>query len=201
MKISDPTRLDCGQWAQTLVRTGLEGVVITARHHGDFCLWPADCTDRGIHNTPYKDGKSDVVDKLIAVCKKYELKSGVYLSPRDRHQAFYSTPFHVDYFYHQLRGLLTRCSDIFEIWFGGTNGGNGWYDDVKDTRTIDHRAYYRHDRAYKLIGELQPQHIVFSDNGPSCRWMNNERRYMHAINWSSLCQGEVFPNYEKYYES
>nr|WP_245543507.1 alpha-L-fucosidase [Hoylesella buccalis] len=196
----NPTRLDCEQWAQTFVKAGLKGVIITAKHHDGFCLWPTNYTDYSIRNTPYKDGKGDVVGELAAACKKYGLKFGVYLSPWDRHQAFYGTPFYVDYFYHQLRELFTRYGDIFEIWFDGANGGDGWYGGAKDTRTIDRRTYYQYDRAYKLIDELQPQCIVFSDGGPGCRWVGNERGYAHATNWSFLRQGEVFPGYEKYYE-
>lgn len=196
----NPTRLDCEQWARTFVKAGLKGVIITAKHHDGFCLWPTNYTDYSIRNTPYKDGKGDVVGELAAACKKYGLKFGVYLSPWDRHQAFYGTPFYVDYFYHQLRELFTRYGDIFEIWFDGANGGDGWYGGAKDTRTIDRRTYYQYDRAYKMINELQPQCIVFSDGGPGCRWVGNERGYAHATNWSFLRRGEVFPGYEKYYE-
>lgn len=196
----NPTRLDCEQWAQTFVKAGLKGVIITAKHHDGFCLWPTNYTDYSIRNTPYKDGKGDVVGELAAACKKYGLKLGVYLSPWDRHQAFYGTPFYVDYFYHQLRELFTRYGDIFEIWFDGANGGDGWYGGAKDTRTINRRTYYQYDRAYQLIDELQPQCIVFSDGGPGCRWVGNERGYAHATNWSFLRRGEVFPGYEKYYE-
>ena len=196
----NPTRLDCEQWARTFVKAGLKGVIITAKHHDGFCLWPTNYTDYSIRNTPYKDGKGDVVGELAAACRKYGLKFGVYLSPWDRHQAFYGTPFYVDYFYHQLRELFTRYGDIFEIWFDGANGGDGWYGGAKDTRTIDRRTYYQYDRAYQLIDELQPQCIVFSDGGPGCRWVGNERGYAHATNWSFLRRGEVFPGYEKYYE-
>lgn len=196
----NPTKLDCEQWAQTFVKAGLKGVIITAKHHDGFCLWPTNYTDYSIRNTPYKDGKGDVVGELAAACKKYGLKFGVYLSPWDRHQAFYGTPFYVDYFYHQLRELFTRYGNIFEIWFDGANGGDGWYGGAKDTRTIDRRTYYQYPRAYQLIDELQPQCIVFSDGGPGCRWVGNERGYAHATNWSFLRQGEVFPGYEKYYE-
>lgn len=196
----NPTRLDCEQWAQTFVKAGLKGVIITAKHHDGFCLWPTNYTDYSIRNTPYKDGKGDVVGELAAACRKYGLKLGVYLSPWDRHQAFYGTPFYVDYFYHQLRELFTRYGDIFEIWFDGANGGDGWYGGAKNTRTINRRTYYQYDRAYQLIDELQPQCIVFSDGGPGCRWVGNERGYAHATNWSFLRRGEVFPGYEKYYE-
>ena len=196
----NPTKLDCEQWAQTFVKAGLKGVIITAKHHDGFCLWPTNYTDYSIRNTPYKDGKGDVVGELAAACKKYGLKFGVYLSPWDRHQAFYGTPFYVDYFYHQLRELFTRYGNIFEIWFDGANGGDGWYGGAKETRTINRRTYYQYDRAYQLIDELQPQCIVFSDGGPGCRWVGNEQGYAHATNWSFLRRGDVFPGYKKHHE-
>ena len=196
----NPTRLDCEQWAQTFVKAGLKGVIITAKHHDGFCLWPTNYTDYSIRNTPYKDGKGNVVGELAAACKKYGLKFGVYLSPWDRHQAFYGTPFYVDYFYHQLRELFTRYGNIFEIWFDGANGGDGWYGGAKETRTINRRTYYQYDRAYQLIDELQPQCIVFSDGGPGCRWVGNEQGYAHATNWSFLRRGDVFPGYKKHHE-
>lgn len=196
----NPTKLDCEQWAQTFVKAGLKGVIITAKHHDGFCLWPTNYTDYSIRNTPYKDGKGDVVGELAAACKKYGLKFGVYLSPWDRHQAFYGTPFYVDYFYHQLRELFTRYGNIFEIWFDGANGGDGWYGGAKETSTINRRTYYQYDRAYQLIDELQPQCIVFSDGGPGCRWVGNEQGYAHATNWSFLRRGDVFPGYKKHHE-
>ncbi len=200
METFNPTKLDCEQWARTFVNAGLNGVILTCKHHDGFCLWPTQYTDYCLRNTPYKDGKGDIVGELSAACKKYGLKFGVYLSPWDRHQAFYGTPFYVDFFYHQLRELFTHYGDVFEIWFDGANGGDGWYGGAKDTRTIDRQNYYNYPRAYKMLGELQPQAIVFSDGGPGCRWVGNEKGYASATNWSLLRRGEVFPGYEKHYE-
>lgn len=182
----NPTKLDCEQWAQTCVKAGLKGIIITAKHHDGFCLWPTKYTDYCVRNTPYKDGKGDVVGELAAACKKYGLKFGVYLSPWDRHQAFYGTPLYVEYFYSQLRELFTRYGDIFEIWFDGANGGDGWYGGTKEKRDIDGLTYYQFDRAYRMINELQPQAIAFSDNGPGCRWVGNEKGDAGATNWSFL---------------
>ena len=199
-KTFNPTRLDCEQWVQTFVKSGMKGVILTAKHHDGFCLWPTQLTEYCIRNTPYKDGKGDIVRELSDACKKYGIKFAVYLSPWDRHQANYGSPEYVDYFYKQLNELLTNYGDVFEIWFDGANGGDGWYGGAKDSRTIDRKTYYDYPRAYKLIDELQPQAVIFSDGGPGCRWVGNENGFAGATNWSFLRAGEVYPGYAKYRE-
>ena len=189
----NPTRLDCEQWAKTLHDAGMKGIIITAKHHDGFCLWPTKYTDYSVRNTPYKNGKGDIVGELSAACKKYGLKFGVYLSPWDRHQAFYGTPLYVEYFYAQLEELLTQYGDIFEIWFDGANGGDGYYGGAREERTIDRRTYYNFPRAWEMVERLQPQAIIFSDGGPGCRWVGNEKGYAHATNWSFLRGNEVYP--------
>lgn len=196
----NPTKANVEQWVQTFKKAGLKGVVLTCKHHDGFCLWPTKYTDYCIRNTPYKDGKGDIVGELSAACKKYGLKFGVYLSPWDRHQAFYGTPFYVEYFYSQLLELLTKYGDIFEIWFDGANGGDGWYGGAKEKRTIDRRTYYDFPRAYKMLDELQPHAIIFSDGGPGCRWVGNEKGYAFATNWSFLRKGEVYAGYPNHWE-
>ena len=199
-KTFNPARLDCEQWVQTFVNSGMKGVILTAKHHDGFCLWPTQLTEYCIRNTPYKDGKGDIVRELSDACKQYGIKFAVYLSPWDRHQANYGTPEYVDYFYKQLHELLTNYGDVFEIWFDGANGGDGWYGGAKDARTIDRKTYYDYPRAYKMIDELQPQAVIFSDGGPGCRWVGNENGFAGATNWSFLRAGEVYPGYPKYRE-
>ncbi len=196
----NPTRLNCEQWARTIKEAGMKGVILTAKHHDGFCLWPTKYTDYSVRNTPYKDGKGDIVGELAAACKKYGLKLGLYLSPWDRHQAFYGTSLYVEYFYAQLRELLTQYGDLFEIWFDGANGGDGWYGGAKETRQIDRRTYYDFPRAWKMVHDLQPKAVIFSDGGPGCRWVGNERGYAFATNWSFLRINDVYPGYDKYWE-
>lgn len=199
-KTFNPARLDCEQWVQTFVNAGMKGVILTAKHHDGFCLWPTQLTEYCIRNTPYKDGKGDIVRELSDACKKHGIKFAVYLSPWDRHQANYGTPEYVDYFYKQLHELLSNYGDVFEVWFDGANGGDGWYGGAKDVRTIDRKTYYDYPRAYQMIDELQPQAVIFSDGGPGCRWVGNENGFAGATNWSFLRAGEVYPGYPKYRE-
>ena len=195
-----PTRLDTRQWAATVKAAGMKGIILTAKHHDGFCLWPTKYTDYSIRNTPYKDGKGDIVGELAAACREYGLKLGLYLSPWDRHQAFYGTPLYVEYFHAQLEELLSQYGDIFEVWFDGANGGDGWYGGAKETRKIDRRTYYDFPRAHATVRRLQPNAIIFSDGGPGCRWVGNENGYAHATNWSLLRINEVYPGYERYPE-
>ena len=196
----NPTRLDCEQWARVCKQAGMKGIILTAKHHDGFCLWPTKFTDYSVRNTPYKDGKGDVVGELAEACRKHGLKLGLYLSPWDRHQAFYGTPLYVEYFYAQLEELLTQYGEVFEVWFDGANGGDGWYGGAKETRKIDRSTYYNYPRAWKLVGELQPKAVIFSDGGPGCRWVGNESGYADATNWSFLRIKEVYPGYERYKE-
>ena len=199
-KTFNPAKLDCEQWVKTFVASGMKGVILTAKHHDGFCLWPTQLTDYCIRNTPYKNGKGDIVGELAAACKKYGIKFAVYLSPWDRHQANYGTPEYVEYFHKQLRELMTNYGEVFEVWFDGANGGDGWYGGAKDSRSIDRKTYYDYPRIYRLLDELQPQAVVFSDGGPGCRWVGNESGFAGATNWSFLRAGEVYPGYAKYRE-
>ena len=192
-KTFNPTNLDCEQWAQTLVKAGMKGVILTAKHHDGFCLWPFEGTDYSVKNSPWKNGQGNVVKELSEACKKYGLKFAVYLSPWDRHQANYGTPEYLPYFYAQLHDLLTNYGPVFEVWFDGANGGDGWYGGAKDIRTIDRKNYYNYPRIYEMLDSIQPQAIIF-------RWVGNEKGFAGATNWSFLRKGEVHPGYDKSYE-
>ena len=199
-KTFDPSDLDCEQWAQTFVKAGLKGVILTAKHHDGFCLWPTKYTDYSVKNSPWKDGKGDVVGDLAAACKKYGLKFAVYVSPWDRHQSFYGTPEYVDYFHNQLTELMSNYGDVFEVWFDGANGGDGWYGGANEKRSIDRKTYYNYPKIYEILDRLQPQAVIFSDGGPGCRWVGNESGYAGETNWAFLREGEVYPGYSKYKE-
>lgn len=193
----NPTDLDCEQWAETFVRAGMKGVILTAKHHDGFCLWPTRYTDYSVRNTPYRDGKGDIVGQLAEACRKHGLRMGVYLSPWDRHQAFYGTPLYVSYYHLQMEELLTQYGDIFEVWLDGANGGDGWYGGAREERRIDRRTYYEFPRIHEIIYKHQPQAIIFSDGGPGCRWTGNESGVAGETNWAFLRIAEVYPGYPK----
>lgn len=199
-KMFDPSDLDCEQWVQTFVKAGLKGVIFTAKHHDGFCLWPTQYTDYSIKSSPWKDGKGDVVGDLTAACKKYGIKFAIYVSPWDRHQSSYGTPEYVTYFHNQLTELMSNYGDVFEVWFDGANGGDGWYGGTNEKRSIDRKTYYDYPRIFDILDELQPQAVIFSDGGPGCRWVGNENGYAGETNWAFLREGEVYPGYPKYKE-
>ena len=196
----NPTRLDCEQWVQTIVIAGMRGVILTCKHHDGFCLWPSRYTDYSVTSSPFRDGHGDVVKELADACKKYGIKFGVYLSPWDRHQASYGTAEYVTYYYSQLEELMTQYGEVFEVWFDGANGGDGWYGGACEKREIDRSTYYNYPHAWGIVERLQPDAVIFSDGGPGCRWVGNEKGYANPTNWSFLRGKEVYPGYPAYQE-
>lgn len=194
LELFNPTDLDCRQWARVCKQAGMRGIIFTAKHHCGFCMWPSAYTDYSVKNTPWKDGKGDVVRELAEACKAEGLKFAVYLSPWDRNHPEYGRPEYVEYFRNQLRELLTNYGDIFEVWFDGANGGDGWYGGANETRKIDRTTYYQWSETYKMIRELQPHCVIWNDGGDrgDLRWVGTEAGNVGETNWSLLYKtGEV----------
>jgi alpha-L-fucosidase len=187
-KIFNPTQLDCRQWARICKEAGMKGIIMTAKHHSGFCLWPSKYTEYSVKNCPWRNGKGDIVREMSIACKEYGLKLGIYLSPWDRNSADYGKPEYITYFRNQLKELLTNYGDIFEIWFDGANGGSGYYGGAKETRKIDSKTYYDWKNTYKLIRELQPNIVIWNDGGDrgDLRWVGTEAGYVGETNWSLL---------------
>lgn len=188
VKLFNPEKLDCRQWARTCKEAGMKGIIITAKHHCGFCLWPSRYTDYSVKNAPWKNGKGDVVKEMADACKEYGLKLGIYLSPWDRNHPDYGKPEYITYFRNQLTELLTNYGPIFEIWFDGANGGSGYYGGANETRTIDRTTYYDWSNTYKLIRKLQPNIVIWNDGGDrgDLRWVGTEGGYVGETNWSLL---------------
>jgi len=196
----NPTNLDTRQWARIAKEAGMKGIILTAKHHDGFCLWPSAYTEHSVKNSPWKNGKGDVVKELSEACREYGLKMGIYLSPWDRNHPDYGKPEYITYFRNQLTELLTNYGEIFEVWFDGANGGSGYYGGANETRNVDRKTYYDWENTYKLIYELQPNAIIFGDGGPGCRWVGNEEGWANPTNWSLLRKDEVYPGYPNYKE-
>lgn len=175
-KVFNPTQLDANQWARTAKAAGMKGIIITAKHHDGFCLWPSKYSTHTVRESSWKEGKGDVLRELSDACKKYGLKFGVYLSPWDRNHSSYGTPEYNQVFANTLNEVLTSYGPVFEQWFDGANGegANG------------KRQEYDWPLFHKVVYKNQPQAIIFSDIGPGCRWIGNEGGIAGETNWSTL---------------
>ncbi len=162
-KIFNPTDLDCRQWARAAKTGGFKLMILTAKHHDGFCLWPSKFTEHCVKNSPWKDGEGDVVREFVDACRAEDLKVGLYLSPWDRHEKTYGTDGYNDHFCNQLTELLTNYGQIDEVWFDGAcgEGPNG------------KKQVYDWKRFYALIRKLQP-HALIAISGPDVRWVGNE---------------------------
>lgn len=188
LELFNPSNLDCRQWARVCKQAGMKGIIFTAKHHCGFCMWPSQYTEYSVKNTPWKQGKGDVVRELAEACKEEGLKFAVYLSPWDRNHKDYGRPEYITYFRNQLRELLTEYGDIFEVWFDGANGGNGWYGGANETRRIDSKTYYEWAETFRMIRELQPNAVIWNDGGDrgDLRWVGTEAGNVGETNWSLL---------------
>ena len=171
----NPTELDAEQWVRSLKEAGFRMVILTAKHHDGFCLWPTKTTKHSVASSPWKDGKGDVVKELRDACTKYDMKFGVYLSPWDRNAESYGdSPRYNQFFIDQLTELLTNYGEVHEVWFDGANaeGPNG------------KKQIYDWDAFYKTIQTLQPK-AVMAIMGDDVRWVGNERGLGRETEWSA----------------
>lgn len=174
--IFDPKALDCDQWASAAKATGMKGLIITAKHHDGFCLWPSRHTEHSIKNSPFRGGNGDVVGEMAAACHRAGLKFGFYLSPWDRNSALYGTEKYNDYYKAQLTELLTMYGDVFMVWFDGAcgEGPNG------KKQEYDFKGYI------DLVRKYQPSACIFNDAGPDVRWVGNESGTARFAEWAVM---------------
>lgn len=175
-KVFNPTELDARQWARTAKLAGMKGIIITAKHHDGFSLWPSKYSKHTVRESAWKDGKGDVLRELSDACKEYGLKFGVYLSPWDRNHPAYGTPEYNEVYVNTIKEVLTNYGPIFEHWFDGANGEgpNG------------KKQQYDWPLFNSTVKKLQPNAVIFSDVGPGARWVGNENGFAGTTNWSTL---------------
>jgi alpha-L-fucosidase len=184
--VFNPSDTDVDQWVRTLKETGFKAVILTAKHHDGFCLWPSKYTQHTIAASPYKRGKGDLVKEVAQASKKYGLKFGIYLSPWDRNRADYGKTSYITYYRNQLKELFENYGPIFEMWFDGANGGDGYYGGARETRKIDSKNYYDWPGTIAMVRNLEPNILFFSDAGPEIRWVGNERGIAGETNWNTI---------------
>ncbi len=178
--IFNPKKQNTDQWCKAISDAGMKGVILTCKHHDGFCLWPTKTTEHSIKNSPYKNGKGDVVREVSESCKKYGLKFGVYLSPWDRNAKCYGTPAYNDFYIEQLTELLTDYGDIFMLWLDGACGARADGQPVQK---------YDFERIWSTAVKLQPD-IVMSGCAPDVRWIGNESGKTRESEWN------VVPKFE-----
>jgi len=178
----NPTAFDARQWARVVHDAGMRGIIITAKHHDGFCLWPSATTDYSVKNSKWLDGKGDVLRDLAVACREYGLKFGIYISPWDRNHPLYGTPRYNRVYKDQWRELLTNYGPVFETWLDGAN------DNKK-------RMVYDFDGFFSTIHAAQPGAMIFSDAGPDIRWVGNEGGIAGETNWSNRNNEGTFPGF------
>ena len=162
--IFNPEKLDARKWIYTLKEAGFTTAILTAKHHDGFCLWPSKYTEHSIKNSPYKNGKGDIVREFTNACKEFGLQAGIYLSPWDRNHPQWATPVYDEYYMNQLTELLTGYGEIYEIWWDGAGSD---------------KANYKWEEWAKIVRKYQPKCAIFGPTQTAhlndIRWVGNER--------------------------
>ena len=175
-EVFDPALLDCDQWCRIAIAAGAKGIIITAKHHDGFCLWPSKFSTHTVRESKWKKGGGDVLKDLSEACRRYGLKFGVYLSPWDRNHPKYGTPDYNDVFVNMLKEIFHNYGPIWELWWDGANGeGPNGKKQVYDFRRFEN-----------TVREISPQTVIFSDIGPDIRWCGNESGIAGKTNWNTL---------------
>lgn len=174
--IFNPAELDCRQWCRIAKEAGAKGIIITAKHHDGFCLWPSKYSKHTVRESKWKEGKGDVLKDLSQACREFGLKFGVYISPWDRNHPDYGTEKYNDVFVGMMREIFQNYGPVWELWWDGANGEgpNG------------KRQEYDWRRYENTVRQLSPKTVVFSDIGPDIRWVGNENGFVGDPNWNFL---------------
>lgn len=182
-KLFNPDHFDARAIVHEFKLAGMKGMILTAKHHDGFCLWPTKTTPHNISKSPWQGGKGDLIKEFATACKEEGMKLGIYVSPWDRNNAGYAKEAYVKVFHEQIREVLSNYGPIFEIWFDGANGGDGYYGGAKEKRTIP-EGYYRFPEAVEMIRKLQPNCVVWSAG--DARWGGSEQGFVGYPQWHTM---------------
>ena len=184
--IFNPQQFDADKIVAALKAGGLKGLVLVAKHHDGFALWPTKTAPYNISQSPFRDGKGDMVKEFEQACRKAGLKFGVYCSPWDRNNPSYGTQDYVRTYRQQLTELYTNYGELFMSWHDGANGGDGYYGGERAARKIDRSTYYGWDTTWAITRKLQPMANLFSDIGWDVRWVGNESGFAGETSWATF---------------
>jgi alpha-L-fucosidase len=184
--IYNPAAFDADKIVKAVKAGGFKGMILVAKHHDGFCLWPTKTTAYNISKSPWKKGKGDIVKEFETACRKNGLEFGVYCSPWDRNNPDYGTAEYVKTYRAQLKELYTGYGKLFMSWHDGANGGDGYYGGKRETRTIDRSVYYGWDTTWAMTRKMQPSAVIFSDMGWDVRWVGNERGEAAETSWATF---------------
>lgn len=183
----NPSHFDASQIAEAAASAGFKGLISVAKHHDGFCLWPSATTDYSIAQSPWKEGKGDMVKEFMEASHAAGMQFGVYLSAWDRHDLRYGTPAYAEAYREQLTELMTGYGPLFASWHDGANGGDGYYGGLQEKRTIDRTNYYAwYEKTWPIVRQYQPQAMIFSDVGPDMRWVGNEKGIAAETSWATI---------------
>jgi alpha-L-fucosidase len=182
----NPTNFDAEQIVKAAKAGGLKGVILVAKHHDGFALWPTKTTNYNISKSPFRNGKGDVVKEIELAARKHGLKFGIYCSPWDRNNPMYGTPAYLKIYQAQLKELYTNYGELFMSWHDGANGGDGYYDGAREKRSIDNTTYYDWNNTWQITRKIQPMANIFSDVGLDVRWVGNEQGFAADTSWATF---------------
>ncbi len=194
----NPTKFDARALVTLFQDSGMKGLVLVCKHHDGFCLWPSRYTDFSVKKSAWRDGTGDMVRELAEAARDAGLKFGVYLSPWDRNNKDYGRAEYLLYYRDQLKELLSNYGEIFIAWFDGAKGGEGFYGGAGGVRQIDNRTYYDWPNTWRIVRDLQPNAVIFSDAGPDVRWIGNEQGRGSDPCWYTMNLGECYPGMANY---
>jgi alpha-L-fucosidase len=192
-ELFNPGRFDADEMVAVMKDAGMKGVLLVAKHHGGFCLWPTSTTDYSVKSSPWRNGKGDMVREFADAARKAGLKFGVYCSPWDRNDADYGKPEYLQHFREQLRELHNNYGDIFLSWYDGANGGDGYYGGAREMRKLNLENYYDWGNTFAKVREWQPLAAIFNGHGADLRWVGNEQGFANDPCWATFDPAKWHP--------